>query len=174
MRRVPINCARGLGKATRIWRLFPLVYIACAFFLFPIMLLGLSMCFTTGSSAMSVLGIILVIFLIVGIAYFIYWWRCNDGATKCYNRFVAKEKRRVTMKDLPETIDGIHADIVRIKEAIGMSDDIEEEDEEVQKLLSDDKTDDMASVEKKEGAMANDDVFPEVEEMEDPGKSLTA
>lgn len=43
------------------------------------------------------------------------------------------------MNALPETIDEFRADLVRIKEVIGMPDDIEE-DEEVQKMILPDKT----------------------------------
>jgi hypothetical protein len=45
------------------------------------------------------------------------------------------------MNALPETIDESRADLVRIKEVIGMPDDIEEEeDEEVLKLILTDET----------------------------------
>ena len=45
MRRIPLFLARRLGKGTRIWRGFPLVYIAVMFFLFPLIFLGISFMF---------------------------------------------------------------------------------------------------------------------------------
>merc|ERR1712232_964164 len=56
MRRIPLNAARQLGKATRIWRGVPIVYILIAFFLLPALLLGISMLFTAGVKGFMVLG----------------------------------------------------------------------------------------------------------------------
>jgi sodium-dependent phosphate cotransporter len=142
MRRVPINAAKSLGKATRIWKFFPVIYIAVTFFGVPLVALSISACFGTGSVALTVLGILLVIFVCLAALYLTYWCRCKDGKAKCYNCFVKRQKRSDTMKALPETIDQIQSDLVRIKEAIGME---EEDDEEVQNLLSKDATDDVTS-----------------------------
>merc|ERR1739836_177016 len=42
MRRVPLTLARMLGKATRIWKFFPFVYIFFVFFFVEILLLLIS------------------------------------------------------------------------------------------------------------------------------------
>lgn len=139
MRRIPINAAKGLGKATRIWKGFPLVYIGCAFFLLPITALAVSTCFTQDSTAFVALGIILVTFIFLAVVYTIYWCRCKDGKQKCYMCFVRRENKRVMMQDLPKTLEHINVDIGRLKEAVGLPDEIEEEDEEVQALISSDK-----------------------------------
>lgn len=166
MRRVPINAAKNLGKATRVWKLFPLVYIAVAFFGIPLVALGVSICFTQGSTALEALGIILLIFLVLGIFYFIYWWRRKDGANKCHMCFVRKEKKRVMMNSLPETLDQIQVDIGRMKEAIGMPDDMEEENEEAQTLLSSNQTLDVTDVTENEGNLASKDETSEDDTME--------
>lgn len=165
MRRVPINAAKKLGKATRVWKFFPVIYIAIAFFLVPLVALGVSSCFTQDSVGMLTLGIILVIFLVLGALYFTYWCRCKDGKTKCYNCFVRRQRKSDTMKDLPDTIDQIHFDLVRIKEAIGMH---EEDDEEVQELLSkDDVTASEGNVTAKELSSEDDVVDIEENGLED-------
>jgi sodium-dependent phosphate cotransporter len=166
MRRVPINAAKNLGKATRVWKLFPLVYIAVAFFGIPLIALGVSMCFTHGSIGLLALGIILVIFLVLAILYFIFWWRRKDGANKCYMCFVRKEKKRVMMNSLPETLDQIQSDLGRMKEAIGMPDDMEEKNEEAQTLLSSDQTLDVTDVTENEGNSALKEETSEDDTME--------
>lgn len=159
MRKIPLGLARNLGKATRIYKLFPLIYIGVAFFLFPLLCLGLSMCFTQDSTGLATLGIILLIFLILGSFYFIYWWRCKDGSNKTYMCFVRKERKRVMMNALPDTLEQIHADLGRIKEAIGMGDDIEEENEEVKALLPSDTTKEVTEKEVKVAAKEEESEF---------------
>lgn len=58
MRAIPLRLARYAGKATRFWKDFPFAYIAIAFFLAPIGLLGLSTLFPMDSTGLTVLGIV--------------------------------------------------------------------------------------------------------------------
>merc|ERR1712113_1121973 len=60
MRRIPLGGARALGKATRLWRGFPIVYILTLFILLPLILLGISFLFQQSSLAFTVLGAMLV------------------------------------------------------------------------------------------------------------------
>ena len=150
MRRIPLHLARQLGIATRVWKFFPFVYIAVAFFIAPIVLLAISACFTQDSVGMTALGSILVTFLLLGIIYFIYWWRWKEGRIKSYNYFVWRQKRSDMMKALPETVNQIgqiQSDVTRIKEVMGMPEDDEEENEEAQKLLLDHITEDLTEIE---------------------------
>jgi sodium-dependent phosphate cotransporter len=98
---------------------------------------------------MTALGSILVAFLLLGVFYFIFWWRWKEGRTKCYNYFVRRQKRSEMMKALPETIDQIQSDVTRIKEVIDIPEDYEKENEEAEKLLSEHMTDDFTEVEEK-------------------------
>ena len=68
MRRVPLNAARKLGKATRVWKGFTVVYIIVMFFIMPLSLWGLSALFEQENKGFTVLGAILTIFLGVGVA----------------------------------------------------------------------------------------------------------
>jgi len=63
MRRIPIAGAKGLGTATRWWRGFPVLYIAVAFFLIPLILLGISSLFTNSRAGAIAFGALIVIFL---------------------------------------------------------------------------------------------------------------
>merc|ERR1712179_291222 len=71
MRQIPINGARALGKATRLWRGFPIVYILTLFIALPLILFGITTLFNDGSLAFTVLGAMLVGILVVGIAYYL-------------------------------------------------------------------------------------------------------
>jgi sodium-dependent phosphate cotransporter len=161
MRRVPIDAAKGLGKATRIWKGFPIVYIGVAFFLLPITALAVSTCFTQDSTAFVALGIILCTFILLAVLYTIYWCRCKDGKNKCYMCFVRRENKRVMMQELPNTLEHIHKDLGRLKEAVGLPDEIEEEDEEVQALITSDK---MLDEKENEGIVAARDETSDYDE----------
>jgi sodium-dependent phosphate cotransporter len=128
MRRVPLAAARALGKATRIWRGFPLLYIFMAFFVIPILLLGISLIFSQHKIGLTVLGSVIVIVLGVGLLYTIYWCVRKGGKESCLASFQIRERKRVIMKDLPDDMDYIKAKLARLSEHTGLPE--EEEDEE--------------------------------------------
>jgi len=128
MRRVPINAAIKLGQATRYWRLFPIVYIIVVFFIIPLALLGLSALFERKTRGYTVLGSFIVIFLFLGIFYCIYWYKKLDGYEKTAACLNGREKRRLTMNNLPEDIDYLKEEIKRLREHTGLPDEVEEED----------------------------------------------
>ena len=66
MRKIPMHAARQLGKGTRVWRGFPIVYIIVMFFLVPLMFLGISYLFTNDSKGLLVLGSFIVVILFFG------------------------------------------------------------------------------------------------------------
>ena len=94
MRRIPINLARKLGKATRIWRGFPIVYIIVMFLLVPLILLGLSACFEQGSKGFTVLGCFLTIGVAIALGYWFFWWYRRDGRAKCESCMATRQRRR--------------------------------------------------------------------------------
>jgi len=111
MRRIPLNAARVLGKGTRWWRGLPALYIAVAFFILPLALLGISYLFTTGSAGFTALGSIIVIGLGLGLIYFVYWWVWAGGKTTTKECFRAREKRRQTNESLPEDMEWLKAKV---------------------------------------------------------------
>jgi len=143
MRRVPLNAARQLGKATRIWRGFPIVYIAVVFFLIPGILLGVSSVFEQDSKGYTVLGVFLVILIACGFVYFAYWWNYKDGKASCSDCLATRQRKSKAVNELPDDMDYLKAEIQRLREHTGLpdeenagkdvdADDDEEEEVEVQ------------------------------------------
>jgi len=126
MRRIPIAIARRLGKCTRIWRFFPVVYIIVMFFVLPGILLGLSACFEKGTKGFIVLGSFLVILIVFGIGYTAYWWKWKDGKEKCVSCLKARQRQQDAKKALPDDMDYLKAELARLKEHTGLPDDEEE------------------------------------------------
>ncbi|GAX21204.1 hypothetical protein FisN_26Lh162 [Fistulifera solaris] len=143
MRTFPLNAARQLGKATRMWRGFPVMYIAVMFVLVPMLFLGVSFFFTKDSKGMTVLGSLVVVLLFLGAVYATYWWRFKDGKQECIDCFEKRERVRVTMKDLPEDMEFLKAKVAALMEHTGLP---EEEDEEKQAdKVTDDEDDEVAA-----------------------------
>jgi|Transcript_39854 sodium-dependent phosphate cotransporter len=128
MRRIPINMARRLGKATRIWRFFPIVYIVVMFFVVPAILLGLSSCFEQGSKGFTVLGSFLVIISALCILYFVYWWKRKDGREKCVGCLQERQRNSDARKALPDDMEYLKAEVSRLREHTGLPEEDDEED----------------------------------------------
>jgi len=131
MRRIPLNMARMLGKTTRIWRGFPLVYILVVFFVIPGILLGISAFFTQGSVGFTVLGSFVVIAVVGGIIYSVFWWRYRDGKAKCVTCMEQRQRRKTTFQHIPDDMDYLKSEVAKLKEHTGLAD--EEEDTDVEK-----------------------------------------
>lgn len=130
MRRVPIAGARQLGKATRLWRGFPLVYIGVVFIIIPTMLLGLSALFDQGNKGWTTLGAFLTILILGGVLYMGYWCKFKEGREKMADCFRERQRRRETIESLPEDMEFLKARIAALSDHTGMpepEDDIEEE-----------------------------------------------
>jgi hypothetical protein len=104
MRNVPMHAARQLGKATRVWRGFPILYIIIMFLLLPGFLLGISTMFTTKKTGLVVGASILTVIFIVGVGYLIYWWRWRDGRTAVGTYFANRQRRADALETLPYDI----------------------------------------------------------------------
>lgn len=130
MRRIPINAALSLGKATRYWRFFPVIYIVVIFFVVPLALLGLSELFERETKGFTVLGSFIVIAIILGICYGVFWYKKLDGHAKTVACLNGREKKRLTMKHLPDDIQYLKDEIKRLKGHTGLPDEEEEETEE--------------------------------------------
>ena len=129
-RRVPMNLAIGLGKSTRYWRFFPIVYILVVFFAFPLALLGLSTLFERKTRGYNALGSFLVIFILLVVIYGTYWYVKLDGAEKTKACFTQREKKRLAIQALPDDMDYLKAEIVRLKAHTGLPEEEEPDEEE--------------------------------------------
>eukprot|EP00978_Attheya_sp_CCMP212_P013953 scaffold35291_cov47-Attheya_sp.AAC.5 len=123
LRNIPLNAARKLGKATRIWRGFPLLYIGVMFFLIPLLLLGLSELFAQKTVGFTVLGVFLTIALAVGFILSMYWWKFRGGKESTLQKMARRQKKNATLQTLPEDMDYLKSEILRLKEHTGLSDE---------------------------------------------------
>lgn len=120
MREVPLNAARNLGKSTRIWRGFPLVYILVCFLLIPFILLGLSLLFTQGVKGLTVLGSLITVALAIGILYSIYWFQMANGKERIINNMEDMQSRRAAIRSLPEDMEFLKTRIKLLEEHSGL------------------------------------------------------
>lgn len=120
MRAIPLNAARNLGRSTRIWKGFPVVYILVCFLLIPLTFLGLSLLFVQGVKGFTVLGSIITFFLIVGIIYTAYWWHISNGKQKVINKMEIMQARKATLATLPEDMEMLKAKIKVLEEHAGL------------------------------------------------------
>lgn len=128
MRKIPLDAARSLGKTTRIWRGFPILYIFITFGIIPVLLFGLSMLFEQESKGFTVLGVFLVIILIVLIAGAVYKWYKGDLKENIIASFEARQRKTSAMKSLPDDMDTIKSEIAALKAHTGMPEEEEAED----------------------------------------------
>lgn len=128
MRNIPLWMARKLGKGTRVWRGFPLLYIFIMFFCVPLVLLGLSLMFEQDSKGLTTLGSFLVVLIALGLIYTAYWCKYQDGAEKCATNFKKREFRRTTVQELPEDMQYLKAKMRALIEHTGLPDDAGEEE----------------------------------------------
>jgi len=130
MRRVPLAMARTLGKATRIWRGFPILYIFICFVIIPIILFGLSSLFTQDSKGYTVLGSFLAIALILMILLFTYKWLKGGLKESVVQTFEKRQRRKTYEQALPDDIDTIKSELARLREHTGLA-EVAEADAEV-------------------------------------------
>merc|ERR1711935_354553 len=105
MRHVPLAAARRLGKATRIWKGFPVLYIIFIFFALPALLLGISSLFESDSVGMTALGSFIVLIVGVGILYLLFWLKFRDGSNTLVNIMEMREKKNASIRSLPDDMD---------------------------------------------------------------------
>ena len=134
MRRVPVRMARALGRATRWWRGFPLVYLGVVFFALPLLLLGLSSLFARGSKALAALGYVLVVSLGLAIARSLWWWFREDGAARTEASFRRRQLRRDVMRRIVEEWDPLVEDVGALRDRLGCE-DFREGEEDVAKAV---------------------------------------
>ena len=127
MRKVPLEGARALGKATRRSKLVPPVYLILVFFCAPLILLGLSAMFEQKTVGFTVLGSFMVIFIALLILRFVYWWKKQDGRASCFAWLDKREALKNTNATLPEDMIALKNKVNQLCEHTGLP--VEEEEE---------------------------------------------
>jgi sodium-dependent phosphate cotransporter len=122
MRNIPLNMARVLGKGTRVWRGFPIVYILVCFLLLPLILFGISSLFEQDSKGYVVLGSIVVVILGIGLIYFIYKWVKGGLKERTIAGFEKRQRAKQTYAALPDDMEMIKSELARLREHTGLSD----------------------------------------------------
>eukprot|EP00559_Dactyliosolen_fragilissimus_P004585 CAMPEP_0184857128 /NCGR_PEP_ID=MMETSP0580-20130426/2291_1 /TAXON_ID=1118495 /ORGANISM="Dactyliosolen fragilissimus" /LENGTH=569 /DNA_ID=CAMNT_0027352541 /DNA_START=45 /DNA_END=1754 /DNA_ORIENTATION=- len=130
MRRVPLNAARALGRATRTFgKLFPIVYIVVVFVLIPLALFGISALFEQKTVGFVVLGSFLVIFLVLLIAYLAFKWYFRNGRENCIEYINHRSQVKAAVNTLPNNMNEVMEELVRLKEHTGLPDKEPEKEE---------------------------------------------
>ena len=124
MRRAVMNLARWLGRITRSWRSFPILFIAAMYFLVPLLLLGISTCFEQGTVGFTALGVFLVLLIVGGIFYFFFWWRCKSGKESCQACIKRRQRKSAAIKALADDMDYLKVDLEYCKNEIGRMKDL--------------------------------------------------
>jgi sodium-dependent phosphate cotransporter len=125
MRNIVLKGARILGKATRIWRLFPLLWIGVMFFALPLIFLGISSLFEQKKKGFTVLASVIVVGLGLAIMYGMFWWKYRNGAESCTTCMKERQRKSEVMKSLPDDMEYLKSEITRLREHTGLPDDIE-------------------------------------------------
>ena len=144
MRNVPLYCARQLGKATRIWKGFPLVYIFVMFFIVPLIFLGLSSLYT-GSKGLTVLGAFLTVVLFLFLVWLAYWCVFKNGSQYCYDCMATRQTRKEAMDALPDDMVYLKAKIKALSEHTGLPDEEEDVEEASDEKVDEAETEKPAS-----------------------------
>ena len=122
MRKIPLFAARRLGRATRAWRGFHLLYIFVMFVIAPLFFLGVSALFEEDTKGLRVLGSFLVIVIVLILAYIPYCGLYLDGCEKCSNNCMAERehRKRVSTRDLPDDIEYLKARFAALTAQTGL------------------------------------------------------
>jgi sodium-dependent phosphate cotransporter len=130
MRNIPLNMARVLGKGTRVWRGFPIVYIFVCFALLPLILFGISSLFEQDSKGYVVLGSIIVIILGLGLIYFIYKWVKGGLKERTIAGFERRQRAKQAYAALPDDMEMIKSELARLREHTGLPEPASDETDE--------------------------------------------
>lgn len=120
MRRIPIRFALTLGHLTRLWKFFPVLYIAVAFFIIPLLILALSSLLNSDSAGSKTFGIMLTVIVAIASLRWFYWWCRQDGKDKTERCFARRERKSETIENLPDNMDYCLEEIERLKDYTGL------------------------------------------------------
>ena len=115
-----LDLSHIFGKATRIWKGFPILYIFVVFAVIPIILYGLSSLFEQDSKGYTVLGSVLTVILILIILYFAFKWFKGGLRESITESFEARQRRNAATAALPDDMDMIKAELARLRDHTGL------------------------------------------------------
>mmetsp|Transcript_26035 Transcript_26035/g.49385 ORF Transcript_26035/g.49385 Transcript_26035/m.49385 type:complete len:560 (+) Transcript_26035:958-2637(+) len=118
-RRLILWIATWLGKATRYWRSFPILFICVMFFGIPLLLLGISSCFDQHTKGFTALGTFIVLIFGLSGLYMSFWWSCRDGKDKCQLCIQRRQRRAAAIKALADDMDFVKVDLEWCRNEIG-------------------------------------------------------
>jgi solute carrier family 34 (sodium-dependent phosphate cotransporter) len=145
--RLPVSAARWFGKITRIWRGFPILYIIIAFFVFPFLMLGLSIMFQQGSKGMNVLGAFFCIVLLLILSWLLYFYKFKNGRERMLAYFAERERRRLTYANLINDLEYLKEKVAILMEENTGTIDEGNEDMEAQNFAKQTNTCESTNVE---------------------------
>lgn len=122
-RRIPLTLCTKLGQATRVWRGFAIVYLVVMFFTVPLIFLGLSFFFESGTIGSTILGIFLTVSLSLILFWSVYKFHCRGGKQHCLECMANRERRRKTIHALPDDIEYLKRKLTLLLEHTGLPDE---------------------------------------------------
>lgn len=128
MRAVPLGLARGLGRGTRLWRGFPFAYILVAFFLVPLIFLGLAAFFTQGSKGLTVLGALVVVLIVLFCLWLGYYCQFQGGKENCGQCMEKRQRQHLAHVSLPDDMEFLKSKIKLLMDHNGLANDEEQGD----------------------------------------------
>jgi sodium-dependent phosphate cotransporter len=141
MRNLPMYAARQLGKATRVWRGFPLLYIGVMFVLVPMIFLGISALFQEDGKGFTVLGSFVTIILALILFWSVYSCQYRGGKEACAKCMETREEKRVVMNALPEDMEYLKTRMAALIEHTGLP--VEDEEDANEAVKGDDEEDEV-------------------------------
>jgi len=120
MRNVPLRAARTLGRATRIWSGFPILYIIVIFLLLPLALFGIFTLFDQGSKGFTVLGTFIIIFLGLLFLWTGYKWKYAGLKERIVKGFENTQERKTAMRNLPQDMTFVKEELARLRDHTGL------------------------------------------------------
>jgi len=94
LRKVPVDAARWMGSMTMSLRWFPIAYIFTAFFLIPLVLLGLSTMIDVGGGV-AALGWVLLVAILAGAGFATYWYKRMGGKQRVAVFLASKKEANI-------------------------------------------------------------------------------
>ena len=120
LRNIPLSAARALGRTTRVWRGFPILYIITIFGIVPLLLLGLSSLFTQDSKGFTVLGSFIVVVVFLVLLYVGYKWFKGGLKESTVASFEKRQRKNESIQALPDDMDYVKAELTRLREHTGL------------------------------------------------------
>jgi len=130
MRKIPLEAARTLGRVTRIWRGFPILYIFICFFVIPLLLFGITSLFDQDSKGFTVLGSFLSAVLGLILIWFLWKWFKGGLKEKIISCFTNMQKRKTATNELPSDMEYLKSEIERLRIHTGLEEPRAEAKEE--------------------------------------------